>query len=246
MLDSVVTHGDGIFETVLVRDGTPIDLAEHCQRLTFSGVVTGILSPEPAEWQPVVDALLATRGAATSTPVASPGADEAMLRLTVTRSGARFATLGPVPTQVVQQRGGIAVILAPDPFAREAPYGQTLAKSLSYATNLAVRRWAADRGADDVIFTAPSGTISESPTATVVLAVGDRLITPAAPGVLPPVTAARLSPLSRPVTAQDLYAADGIYLVSALRLAAPVLELDGRRRAHDPALTQRLQARLVE
>jgi 4-amino-4-deoxychorismate lyase len=167
-----------------------------------------------------------------------------VLRLTSTRSGEHFVTAAPVPPRTLHARAGISVVLAPDPFHRTVPYTTTIAKTLSYATNLAALRYARTRGADDVIFLQPDGTVTEGPTATVVLARGGELITPGAPGILPAITAARLGPRVQPVTAQDLVTADSIYLVSAIRLAAPVVMLDGRRRPHDAALTERLRRTL--
>lgn len=239
--DSSVTHGDGVFETILVADGRPLDLTEHQARLAFSAALLDFETPPVEAWDPAIDAIIGAFRAAAE-PAA---AGEFVLRLTSTRSGQHFATAGSVPSHTLAERAGISVILAADPFHRAVPYTTTLAKTLSYATNLAARRYARSQGADDVIFLQPDGTITEGPTATVVLARGGELITPAAPGILPGITAARLAPGHRPVTAQDLVTADSVYLVSAIRLAAPVVMLDGHPRPHDAALTEHIRTVLL-
>jgi 4-amino-4-deoxychorismate lyase len=274
--DSAVLLGDGVFETILVADGRPLDLPKHQARLALSAAIVDIDTPPAEAWAPAVDALIAAygrgiregrearaaAGPAGAVPTAAAtvaterstserntaeidgAATDFVLRLTSTRSGEHFATAAPVPPRTLHARAGISVVLAPDPFHRTVPYTTTIAKTLSYATNLAALRYARSQGADDVIFLQPDGTVTEGPTATVVLARDGELITPGAPGILPAITAARLGPRVQPVTAQDLVTADTIYLVSAIRLAAPVVMLDGRRRPHDAALTEQIRRTL--
>jgi len=242
--DSSVTHGDGVFETILVAGRRPLDLAEHQARLALSAMVLGIDTPEPAAWEPAIEALTEAFHADPEDE-SGDGATEFVLRLTSTRSGQHFATAAPVPQRTLMERAGISVILAPDPFQRAVPYTTTVVKSLSYATNLAAKRYAQTQGADDVIFLGPDGTVTDGATATVVLSRDGELITPSAPGILPGITAARLGARPKPVTAQDLVTADTVYLVSAIRLAAPVVMLDGRPRPHDAALTERIRRTLL-
>lgn len=239
--DSAVTHGDGAFETILVTAGTPLNFAEHCARLGLSGGILDIAVPDAAAWQAPVGALTEAWRRA------RPAEQDFVLRLTATRSGSVFATAAAVPDRAIAGRSGISVILAPDPFNRRAPYLTTVAKSLSYGPALAALRYARARGADDVIFLADDGTITEAPTATVVVCRGGELISPPPgpeTGILPGITAATLRPTYRRVTAQDLATADGVYLVSAVRLAAPVISIDGALRPHDESFTSRLTATL--
>lgn len=246
--DSAVTHGDGVFETILVTAGAPIDLAQHQVRLRLSAGILDLETPPDDAWHPAIKALIdawAERYPAQSYPTQP----DFVLRLTVTRSGTIFATAAEVSQKTLAARAGISVILAADPFNRRAPYLTTVAKTLSYATNMAVLRHARSHGADDVIFLADDGTITESPTATVLLASRGQLVTPPPgpeTGILPGITVARLEPTYRRITAQDLYAADAVYLLSAIRLAAPVTRLDGTPRTHDHALTESILRRLVE
>jgi 4-amino-4-deoxychorismate lyase len=213
----------------------------------MSAGILEIATPPAESWAPAVGALLNTcahRAAGSGGGENPDTATEFVLRLTSTRTGLHFATAAPVPQPTLAARAGISVVLAPDPFHRTVPYTTTIAKTLSYATNLAALRYARAQGADDVIFLQPDGTVTEGPTATVVLARGGELITPGAFGILPGITAARLGPRVQPVTAQDLVTADAIYLVSAIRLAAPVVALDGRPRPHDAALTEQIRRTL--
>lgn len=229
--DSAVTRGDGVFETILVAGSRPHDLAAHLERLALSASMLEIAVPPAEAWHPAVAALIAAWAER------RPEEADFSMRLTATRSGTRFATAAAIPAATIAARAGISVILAPDPFNRRVPYLTAAAKTLSYAINMAALRHATSQGADDVIFTRDDGTVSESPTATVVLAVGDEFVTPPSgpgTGILDSITARRLAPRRAPVTAGDLRRADAVYLVSSVRLAAPVIAIDGTPRAFDP------------
>lgn len=242
VLDSAVTRGDGVFETILVTGGDPQDLPEHLQRLQQSAAALEIDMPGAEAWRGPLAAL-------TEAWLARHAAEpDFSLRLTATRSGTRFATAAPIPPETIAARSGIAVILAPDPFRRSVPYLAATAKSLSYAMNMAALRYARARGADDVIFVGDDGVITESPTAAVVLESSEGFVTPPSgpgTGILDSITARRLAPRRAPVTAHDLLEADAVYLVSSVRLAAPVTVLDGVARSHDPARTARVLATLL-
>lgn len=127
--------------------------------------------------------------------------------------------------------------------AERAPWLLLGAKTLSYAVNMAALRHAKAQGADDVIFTSGDGLVLEGPTSSVLLArVGSdgtrRLITPQLDsGILPGTTQGALFAAARdagwelgygPVRPADLIAADALWLVSSIRLLAPVARIDGR------------------
>lgn len=235
--DSAVTRGDGVFETILVAGSQPHDLAAHLDRLALSAGLLEIDVPVTEAWYPAVAALVEAWAER------CPGEPDFSLRLTATRSGTRFATAASIPAETIAARAGISVILAPDPFNRRVPYLTAAAKTLSYAINMAALRHARTRGADDVVFVRDDGTVSESPTATVVLAVGDEFVTPPSgpgTGILDSITVRRLAPRRAPVTAHELLEADAVYLVSSVRLAAPVTAIDGMPRAHDPERAARV------
>jgi 4-amino-4-deoxychorismate lyase len=84
---------------------------------------------------------------------------------------------------------------------------------------------------------APEGWVLEGPTASVVVADGRTLRTPpVAAGLLPGTTqlelfaaaeAAGWSVKSEPLRVEDLLGADGVWLVSSVRLMAAVRSIDG-------------------
>jgi 4-amino-4-deoxychorismate lyase len=131
--------------------------------------------------------------------------------------------------------------------ADEMPWLLVGAKTLSYAVNMAALRLAARQGAGDVIFVSSDGYILEGPRSTVVIAadVGGAtgLLTP--PPWYPILRGTTQQALFQVARAKgydcdyralrvaDLFAAQGIWLISAMTLAARVHTVDGKvlRRA---------------
>lgn len=154
------------------------------------------------------------------------------------------------PALAAQRASGLSVILLERGYdsdiATRAPWLLLGAKTLSYAVNMAALRHAHTVGADDVIFTSSDQLVLEGPTSSVLLAhISDdsgtpvkRLITPHLDtGILPGTTQGALFAAAKeagwelgygPVTPADLLDADAVWLISSLRLLAPVNTIDGQ------------------
>lgn len=215
-------------------------------------------------------------GAVTAAPPAPH--HQCTVKLTVTRGpeGAKSTTAWVAVSQVSpllasQREKGLAVILLERGYdsdiAARAPWLLMGAKTLSYAVNMAALRHAHSQGADDVIFTSRDGLVLEGPTASVLLAhISDdsgapvkRLITPHLDtGILPGTTQGALFAAARaagwelgygPVTPEDLLDADAAWLISSIRLLAPINTVDGKRIGTvdiQKALTGELSALLAQ
>src|SRR5690606_29860581 len=103
------------------------------------------------------------------------------------------------------------------------------------------------RGADDAIFVSSDGFVLEAPTASLVLRLGDRFVTPAPNGgILHGTTQLSLfehlaglghETAYETVPVASLREADAAWLLSSIRLAAPVTAIDGAELAVDSELT---------
>ena len=169
-----------------------------------------------------------------------------------------------------QRETGIDVILLDRGYDSEvgerAPWLLLGAKTLSYAVNMAALRYAHRQGADDVIFTSADGRVLEGPTSTVLLAhleTSDdgaggvrtirRLITPQLDsGILPGTSQGALFTAAKaagwelgygPLEPKDLLDADAVWLISSIRLLAPVNHIDGQEIG-TPELRLQLTAEL--
>ncbi|MGI5524181.1 aminotransferase class IV [Micromonospora sp. CA-259024] len=244
--DLGVLHGDGLFETMHLRQGRPWLRDEHLARLAAAAFAVELVLPPTAA---LVDLLDEVREG-------WPAQVEGALRLVCTRGPQAggpptiYATLNGVPTSSrVARRDGISVATLPLGIPADARNGLSWLpagiKSTSYAVNSAARRWADRAGVDDVLWISSDGYVLEGPTANVVWLTGDTLCTvPAATtGILAGTTVAwllahatelGLSAAERMVTTAQLHAADGVWLTSSVRGAAEVHTLDGVRRTRCP------------
>jgi 4-amino-4-deoxychorismate lyase len=235
-----------------------LDLVIPAQDQWRAAIATGVAehrsqhpAPSAAEDEVVVK-LVATRG--------PEGADSPTCWVQVSPVGA----LGRR-----QREAGIDVILLDRGYdsdaAERAPWLLLGAKTLSYAVNMAALRHAHKQGADDVIFLSTDGRVLEGPTSTVLLAhvetVDDgagartvrRLITPQLDtGILPGTSQNALFSAAKaagwelgygPLEPQDLLDADAVWLISSIRLLAPVNHIDGKEIG-TPALQKQLTAEL--
>jgi 4-amino-4-deoxychorismate lyase len=244
--DAGVLHGDGVFETIHLRPSGPWLLRAHLSRMGASAAQLDL--PLPG-----IDVLssLALKAAA------AWGGAEGALRLVCTRGPVGgpptlYATVDPVPAAALRERrGGIRLVTAE--VGRRPPWSLSAAKTLSYAENLAARRWATTRGADDVLWVSPEGYALEAPTASLVWLAGDTLCTVPAQhtGILLGLTATALlgeakqlglRAAHRMITPDELAGADGIWLASSLRGLAEAASLDGKPRRPSEWTARLLQA----
>lgn len=234
--DPVFSRGDGVFETALVRDGVVRLLDEHLTRLAESATLAGLPCPDSVDWLAAVVAAIGqwSGGEAVLRLVLGRGVDGVVAFVMVSAVPARAATA---------RRDGVAAVTLVRPH-----WPLARAKSLSYAANVAALRHAELAGAGDAIFVDVTGAVLEGPRSAVVLAVRGAggepiLVTPDAPSILPSTTqralfaaaAARgIECVYRRVVVADLFAAQGVWLLSAIMLAAQVHTLDGRALAGSP------------
>ncbi|WP_394940186.1 aminodeoxychorismate lyase [Psychromicrobium sp. YIM B11713] len=240
--DLGATRGDGIFESLLAVAGKPKKLSAHLSRLASSARFLELDIPGEEAWTAAID-----------TGLKAFDQPEAVVKLLVTRGieGANLPTswvqVSAVPELGKQQREkGLDVILLDRGYdadlAPRAPWLLLGAKTLSYAVNMAALRYAHQQGADDVIFTSADGRVLEGPTSSVLIAKRHgktkQLITPQLDsGILPGTTQGALFAAAQkagwelgygPLVPQDLFEADAAWLISSVRLLAPINRIDGK------------------
>ncbi len=243
--DLAAVRGDGIFETLLIRHGRPCLLEAHLARLAHSARLMDLPEPDPSRWRSAVRVAVDHWVAA--------GGEEAALRLVYSRgresdpTGTSYATISPLPARVADvRRNGVAALMLDRGLASDADDGMPWllagAKTLSYAVNMAALRHAERRGAGDVVFVSTDGHILEGPRSTVVIAATSAdgrpcLLTPPPwYPILRGTTQQALFEVARnkgydcdyqALRPTDLLAAQGVWLVSSITLAARVHTLDG-------------------
>ena len=250
--DLAAVRGDGVFETLLVRDGGACLVEAHLGRLVHSAKLLELPSPDLTAWRRAIDQAAKQWTSQTN--------DEAAMRLAYSRgreSGSAptaYVTVNPVSDRIATvRREGLAAVTLPRELpsagVEKMPWLLAGAKTLSYAINMAALRHADRQGAGDVIFVSSDGYILEGPRSTVVIAAdGDDgnvcLLTP--PPWYPILRGTTQQALFgvarakgydcdyRALRVADLIAAQGIWLVSSMTLAARVHTLDGHALPRAP------------
>jgi 4-amino-4-deoxychorismate lyase len=249
-------RGDGIFETLHVRDGRPWLLDEHLFRMAGSAARLDLPLPSSAQLARLAEQACAAWRA-------QADAAEGALRLICTRGPedggpvTAYATIAPIGAALLRaRRDGIAVLTASlGVAARDRPAAPWLlggAKSLSYAVNMASLRWAAARGADDVLWVSTDGYALEAPTASLVWLVDGAVCTipPQPTGILAGITAQYLLDHAaelgwraehRMVRPTELLQAQAVWFTSSVRGVAEVRSIDDHPTGPSPETTTRVR-----
>jgi branched-subunit amino acid aminotransferase/4-amino-4-deoxychorismate lyase len=240
--------GDGLFETVLVRRGTPQSLRLHLARMARSAKVLGVTVPDELETtiSHALPRLLDLEA----------GPSRAALRVTVTRGRGRgldpsaqstlllfLEALPDTPPTPASARIVATPRIDPsDPLAGH--------KTLSRMAYVEARRSALATGADLALLPTIDGDVCEADAANLFVVLCGAVVTPPLDrGVLPGVTRARClaalaatgSPaLEERLTRADLARAEEAFVTSSLAGVRPLRSIDGRSLPSAGGVARRL------
>lgn len=247
-------RGDGIFESIGVVSGHPQEVEAHLERLAHSARLCDLPAPNLAQWR-----------AAVTHAAAECGPGEGAVKLILSRgiehgpTPTAWATAATAADFSAVRRNGIRVVTLDRGYAIDAPARAPWlllgAKTLSYAVNMAALREAHRRGADDAVFVSSDDFVLEAPTASLILRRGDTFTTPAPNGgilhgttqlsLFEHLAARGFKTTYETIPVAELRRADAAWLVSSVRLAAPITELDGSALGVDAEFTAGLNAYLL-
>ncbi|MDA8038859.1 MAG: aminotransferase class IV [Actinomycetota bacterium] len=229
VFDHGLVTGDGVFESILVEDGSPFALAEHLARLEQSAALIGLQAPPRPELERGVGLV-----------AAQSKTHRAKVRLTVTGGVGPLASnrQDAPPTVIValsplgdEPAGPASVVVVPWPRSeRSALVG---AKTISYAENVVALAWAEAHGADEALFLNLAGNLCEGTGSNIFVALGGRLLTPPlSAGCLAGVTRALLLEASAAeegdIPSASLGEVSEAFLTSTTRGVQPISIFDGR------------------
>lgn len=240
-------RGDGIFESIGVVDGHAQEVGPHLDRLAHSAALCDLPVPHREQWRQAVEVAASH----------CPRRGEAVIKLILSRgvehgpTPTAWVTAADAPDNTRVRERGIRVVTLDRGYGIDtparAPWLLLGAKTLSYAVNMAAIREARRRGADDAIFVSSDGFVLEAPTASLILRLDGRFVTPAPNGgILHGTTQlslfAHLAEQGHEIAYETvpvaaLTEADAAWLVSSVRLAAPITAVDGVGIPVDAELT---------
>ncbi|KTR94569.1 branched-chain amino acid aminotransferase [Microbacterium testaceum] len=247
-------RGDGVFESIGVVDGHAQEVGPHLDRLARSAQLADLPVPHAQQWREAIARV-----------AAEAGAGESVIKLILSRgvehgsSPTAWITLAAAPDNARARTEGVRVVTLDRGYQLDvpgrAPWLLLGAKTLSYAVNMAAVREAKRRGADDAVFVTSDGYVLEAPTASVILRSGDKFVTPEPhAGILHGTTQRSLfthlggrgfETAYEEVLLSDLRNADAAWLLSSVRLAAPISAVDGVEKPVDRVFTDELNAYLL-
>lgn len=230
--DHGFTVGDGVFETLLVRDGVPFALTRHLARLTDGAARMGLPTPD-----------LAVVRAAVADVLACEHLPRGRLRITWTAgpapmgSGRVHGHGDGMPSLVVAAAPGApqpeSAVVVVAPWARNDRSPVAGVKTVSFADNVVALAWAQQRGAHEALLGNTRGEVCEGTGSNVCYVVDGQARTPSlASGCLAGVTRGLALEWCGVVEADEplevLHRADEVFLLSTTREVQPVRRLDGR------------------
>jgi branched-chain amino acid aminotransferase len=238
--DHGLTVGDGVFETIELRNGRPFALTRHLERLRCSAEGLGIGAPSESLVERAVG------------DVCSEWGDEAgRLRITVTSGPGPMGSARPVTTRhtVLVTAGAMTVLETPTrvvtvPYTRNERGALAGLKTTSYAENVVALADAGRRGASEALFANTVGNLCEGTGSNVFVGLGERLVTPplgsgCLAGITRELLLEALRRAGREASVEDvpmaaMSDAKEIFLVSTSRHVQPVSHLDDRELPSHP------------
>src|SRR3954471_3395119 len=211
--DEGLLRGDGVFEVVRIYGGTPYALEAHWTRIQQSAA--NLRLPIDVEaLRADVDALLS-----------HAAADDAVLRVLVTRGGRRIALIED-PKVLPDTVAAATITFAPTRILDGI-------KSLSYGSNMLATRLAKEAGADEALLVTPHGRVLEGPTCSFFYALGgDELFPPPLEDhILDSITRRLVVSVTgateRVTSSDDLREMSEAFFASTLREVHPIHAIDG-------------------
>ena len=250
--DRGLTHGLGVFETVLAVDGSPVALDLHLQRMSSGAARLG-LDARRISGATIGNAIrdLLRRKELTQ--------GRSRVRITLTAGSGELRALAPGSDSILAITAApaatppVSVALVTAPFPRNEASPLAGVKCLSYAENLLALDYARRMEADECLFLNTRGELCEATTSNLFLVRhGEVLTPPLSSGCLPGTMRHRViaacadlgigvgEPVLHPA---DLLAASEVFTSSAIRGLVPVSIID-QREMPDAVMAKRLSEHL--
>ena len=223
--------GDGVFDTLAIRNGTPTFLDRHLRRLR-AGVDRLLIANTPTD-EELTSALFQL--------IEANSIDAARVRITITPGpGPSPRDRGTQPLTVIAtsplDKAAPSVSLCTVQWTRNERSPLAGIKSTSWGENASILRYAATNGFDNAILCDNSGRLSECTTSNLYLVIDERIVTPSLdsgclPGIIREVLIDEQFVSEQDLMPSDLALATEIFISSSITGVVPVHCVDERSYA---------------
>jgi len=237
VFDQGFLFGDGVFDTMIVKNGFLFSLDAHLDRLFRSA--KAVMIRVPIDREQLKATIIET--------VRRSGLQDAYVKAIVTRGVGKKPVMGKgetarptivvfavPPVSIVEQekieKGAVLISTT-----TKKPLDPRI-KSLDYLYNMLTRLEAVQNGADEAISYDDEGHVTEAGAANIFIVKGRALVTPAS-GVLEGITREAVMEIAKSMgyeilradlTQYDIYTADEVFICSTAGGIFPVTVADGR------------------
>jgi para-aminobenzoate synthetase component I len=226
-------YGYGLFETIRAINGSPCLLQDHLKRFEHSWRALFNTDPPDVTWSDVLSQVLCAnrlQNTVAAVKLMAVKAEEGSGFF-----GHHLIVMARTYTHRLEvlQSDGLRLLTYPEP--RQTPLADH--KTTNYLYYFLAGNWAKENGGDEALILNPDGTVSETHTAGLLAIAGKEVILPESTHVLPGIMSAKVCEIlgqwgyaiiRRPLSPQDLNAADHVLATNALMGAVPVKTLDGK------------------
>jgi branched-chain amino acid aminotransferase len=237
--------GAGVYDSVPLKNGVPVALERHLNRLTVGAVRLGLPAPDATVVRNAITALSTARGLRNARIRIMIGAGPSKSVQPAAEGHITLITLAPLPAF----KSSIALTI---PFWRRNEFSPLAGiKFTACAENLLAQRAALDAGFDEALFLNGIGLVCEGAFSNVFLVREGTVITPSLEsGCLPGITREIVMELCRAhsfpcaeenIPRVDLLSADEMFVTSSIRGVQPVHRLDDHRFPVPGPVTARLR-----
>jgi len=236
--------GDGVFDSLIALDGSPVFLERHLRRLRH-GIDRLGLSEVPSDSE---------LGIAITQLLDASQLVDARLRITVTPGAGPSARVrGTAPVTVISATGLASppesVALCTVPWARNERSPLAGIKSTSWGDNAMILRIAVDAGFDNALLCDSRGRLSECTTSNVFAVFDQHVATPSLeagclPGIIREVLIEDGIAEEVDLFPTDLDRATEVFVTSSTTGAVPVRRIDDRTFPVPGPVTDRIRAHL--
>ncbi len=231
ILDRGFRYGEGLFETVCIKEGKAIFLKEHFERLKNSAKALNLNLP--------LDLKQVTQ--ITEKLIRDSSLEKGVLNIYLTatdEAGIKTNLVIVVKDEIRYKESdykkGFTAIISSIRIDSSLPINSH--KTLSFLPHILAKKEAKEKGADDAILLNTKGFVLETTTRNIFMVKGNKIITPPiGSGILPGITRAKILQLAPSLglkveeillKADFLKSFDEVFLTSSLIEVMPVVKID--------------------